>query len=450
MVPWCGSVPNSHVPFEAQQIPTKRSLPNSVRRGCLSVPTHASGPSFTAIFHWGREPPQALPKAKRTATRSIDRASRSFLPTCALQNRNVQLGVSYRETNRACEEAPLREASTFNILSMDGGPGAAIQIRMLEQLEKMNPGFLARIDLLAGTSNGALLGLYLAANLSDDHAENLKVIARCSEFSRELIASFYASKTDIARFVLGKGPLLRTNAFRRCLDTAFTSTAGRPIRLGELRRKVLVMSFNADTWEPKIFNNFGVDPENDETLADVGHSSGAMPLVFPVRTSQTDHATYLDGGIVTNNPTMSAVTHALQYLSREVLPNQSSYRLREGLAHLRVLSLGAGHAREKFAPPGGLDLNWGWKEWLLLRPTYLPRILLDGSVRQVDQQCRALLDEQYLRFEAPPIPSDEVFRYALLNTKKALASVERGVTEQVQGKERMDATCGWIRDQWCA
>ncbi|HMY18935.1 MAG TPA: hypothetical protein PKA58_21560, partial [Polyangium sp.] len=54
---------------------------------------------------------------------------------------------------------------TFTILSIDGGPAAPVQVRMLRKVEERYPGFLASTDMFAGTSDGAMVGMFLASRL---------------------------------------------------------------------------------------------------------------------------------------------------------------------------------------------------------------------------------------------------------------------------------------------
>ena len=54
--------------------------------------------------------------------------------------------------------------SHYRILAMDGGGiRGLLTAIILERLERVHPGFLAQVDLFAGTSTGGLLALGLAA-----------------------------------------------------------------------------------------------------------------------------------------------------------------------------------------------------------------------------------------------------------------------------------------------
>ncbi len=62
----------------------------------------------------------------------------------------------------------------YHILSMDGGGiRGLITAILLERLEQARPGFLAMIDLFAGTSTGGLLALGLASGKTPTQAREL-------------------------------------------------------------------------------------------------------------------------------------------------------------------------------------------------------------------------------------------------------------------------------------
>src|SRR5271170_2906860 len=55
----------------------------------------------------------------------------------------------------------------YRILSLDGGGiRGLLTARILERIEKACPGFVSRIDLIAGTSSGAMIAVGLARGLS--------------------------------------------------------------------------------------------------------------------------------------------------------------------------------------------------------------------------------------------------------------------------------------------
>ncbi|MSP62865.1 MAG: hypothetical protein EXR72_21540 [Myxococcales bacterium] len=386
----------------------------------------------------------------------------------------------------------------LNILAFDGGPGPLVQIRMIQQIELRHPGFLARVGLLAGTSDGAIMSLYLALLLTQagDQVDAPTIIARSITFSdayskalcRDLqrvspaigwlggavqsMATVADESTPVARlkaalrlpgavlkrgwqvswmgagadmwnmreFFRGKTPIDQGSELERLLREAFGTNT-----LGDLTRKVTIVSYDTAEWSPRIYRNFGSDEDRARdlalTLVDVAMSSSALPLLLPIFGGQNDRG-YLDGVFAANNPAMSALSMALRHL----VPWQSD---RNPLEQVTLLSLGVAQSAEEanLERKGGLwatlvlllvqdsdtriltfrkDVDrdrywtdpayraevrlklkwkgigqqaWGWFD-LLQRPTFFLNMLLHGMNEEVNRQCTRLLrEERYHRFK---------------------------------------------------
>src|SRR5262249_26109714 len=86
-------------------------------------------------------------------------------------------------------------------------------------------------------------------------------------------------------------------------------------RLNELNKKVLIPTFDLNpttpadqpvVWKPKFFHNYpGPDSDGDETVVDVAMRTSAAPTFFP------SYQGFIDGGVVSNNPSMAALAQAL-------------------------------------------------------------------------------------------------------------------------------------------
>ena len=64
--------------------------------------------------------------------------------------------------------------SPFRIVSLDGGGiRGVLTAALLERLDSLQPGFLAQVDLYAGTSTGGILALALASGMSPTEARTL-------------------------------------------------------------------------------------------------------------------------------------------------------------------------------------------------------------------------------------------------------------------------------------
>ena len=64
--------------------------------------------------------------------------------------------------------------ASYNILSLDGGGiRGLLTAIILERLNLTNPGWLDKVDLLAGTSTGGIIALGLANGLTPTQLRNL-------------------------------------------------------------------------------------------------------------------------------------------------------------------------------------------------------------------------------------------------------------------------------------
>jgi patatin-like phospholipase/acyl hydrolase len=134
------------------------------------------------------------------------------------------------------------------------------------------------------------------------------------------------------------------------------------------------------SWKAKYFHNFpGGDSDGHERVVDVALCTSAAPTYFPT------YRGYVDGGVVSNNPSMCAVAQALE-------PTTGKQKLRD----IRVLSMGTGY-NPKYITAENED--WGFIEWA----PHLISLMLEGSMGLADYQCRQLLETHYQRVN-PVLP----------------------------------------------
>jgi patatin-like phospholipase/acyl hydrolase len=268
---------------------------------------------------------------------------------------------------------------SYQILSLDGGGirGVLTSI-LLERLEKAHPGFLANVDLFAGTSTGGLLALALAAGKTPEEARDLYV-------KRGEIVFADSLADDIRDLGNAVGAQYSNKGLKDELDNLFGNQ-----KLGDLPKKVLISSFDLDnqsegddgprTWKPKFFHNYpGEDSDAGQQVVDVGIRTAAAPTYFPV------YQGYIDGGVVANNPSMCALAQALD-------PNTGGQKLRD----VALLSISTGGFHKFLTTQDG---DWGWTQWA--RP--IVDIMLEGNVDVAHYQCSRVLGKQYYRL-APELP----------------------------------------------
>jgi patatin-like phospholipase/acyl hydrolase len=271
----------------------------------------------------------------------------------------------------------------YRILSFDGGGiRGLVTLAILKRLEAQIPSLIQRADLLAGTSTGGVIALGLAAGKSAD-----EMIGLYRDNGKEIFDdSWFDDIRDIGGLA---GADYDQNNLYRILKSVF-----REMQLKDLGKRVLIPSFNLDngdkdrakrTWNPKFFHNFpGEDSDGDQSVVEVALATSAAPTYFPT------HGTYVDGGVVANNPSIAAVAQTQD--PRNTDPAQK-------LADIFLLSLGTG---TNLSYIKGKNLDWGLAQWA--KP--LVSLLLDASMGIADFQCRQILKGNYRRI-GPVFPPDK-------------------------------------------
>lgn len=269
----------------------------------------------------------------------------------------------------------------YRILTFDGGGiRGLVTLALLKKLEAQVPALIARADLLAGTSTGGIIALGLAAGLSVDD-----LISLYRDKGKEIFDDGWWDNIRDAGGLAGAD--YDQKNLEKIMKGLFPST-----RLKDLGKRVLIPTFDLDneapsaakrTWHPKFFHNFpGNDSDGRETVVEVALRTSAAPTYFPSRDG------YIDGGVVANNPSMAALTQALDTRGGEPPPE---------LADICLLSLGTG---TNLSFIKGRTLDWGLGQWA--KP--LITLLMDASTGIADYQCRQILRGAYRRL-APVFPA---------------------------------------------
>ena len=162
-----------------------------------------------------------------------------------------------------------------------------------------------------------------------------------------------------------------------------------------LPRHELVPSFDLDNqalppaprmWKPKFFHNFkGADSDGQEKIADVALRRSAAPTYFPA------YQGYVDGGVVANNPAMSALAQAID-------PATGGQQV----ANLRLFSIGTG-LHPSVCPRRYAGLGTG------TIGTIACDMMIEGMMGVADYECARLLGDKYFRLGPllpAPVPLD--------------------------------------------
>ncbi len=326
--------------------------------------------------------------------------------------------------------------SNYRILSFDGGGiRGTLSAALLTRLNQHHQisGFLSQVELLAGTSTGGIIALALAHGLSPED-----ILHFYKQESQHIFARQGLMKIPLV------GPLFNifwakyhNDKLRERLTTIF----GANTRLADLKKKVVIASFNLNTevkdpylnhtyraWKPKFFHNFEIlgETDGDQRVVDVAMRTSAAPTYFP------SFGQYIDGGVVVNNPSLAAL---LQILYN---PKNKQRDLRANMPtspdDIALLSIGTG----KFGQTvDKTNLNWGKLPWA---PVF-PDLNLTTLTRYVSWQCEVLLGERYWRVN--PLLDSDIQLDDANEIPTLLKSIE---TQPVQNLLNKSVT--WIRKHY--
>lgn len=350
--------------------------------------------------------------------------------------------------------------SKYRILALDGGGiRGVLTATILERLEAECPGFLSKINLFAGTSTGGILALGLASGLTPADIRGLYEASASQVFMTRPLR-FLIEKFDqfLEKFDQFYEADYRHQPLAQALSNQFGSKT-----LGELEKHVLITSFDLDDggvhdyprrWQPKIFNNFGEDPDCAQRVVDVALYTSAAPSYFPI------YQGFVDGGVIANNPSMCALAQAIRKGAKG--GNQVT-------KNIRLLSLGTG------INPTHLEVqedkgNWGYVQWLIGEELEaaeikaieritgqtitrkamfgaLVKLMLEGNVALADYQCKQILRNKYRRFD--PLLKSAIDLDAV-DKIKDLKDFPCIVEDDLYNKKEWDDTVQWVKKSFLA
>jgi uncharacterized protein len=268
----------------------------------------------------------------------------------------------------------------YQIVCFDGGGIRGVYTAvLLDRLVQSLPKLLNNVDLLAGTSTGGIIALGLASGMTTTQLIQLYQNKGAQIFNAPLLHKI----RDLGEIVGAK----YSNAD---LVQIISDQFGEKTLDQLLPQHVLIPSFDLDKpqgaprmWYPKFFHNFaGPDSDGAQKVADVALRTSAAPTYFP------SYQGFVDGGVVANNPSMSALAQALDPRSNTGI----------ALSDIRLFSLGTGVTPTFIS---GLDNNWGLAQWARV----LADMMLEGMMGVADFECACLLGaNRYFRL-APVLPN---------------------------------------------
>lgn len=329
--------------------------------------------------------------------------------------------------------------SMVRIISLDGGGQLELTSSLLlQEIEAARPGFLARTQILAGTSAGAMAALVLASR--DDPAE---LLPKLSDLWDQFGSLSTNSLLGTLLAVVGLGPVYTPAGIERYLSQP--ELLGTKL-LGDLKKLVVVPTFQLDgidpetgdrTWKAKVYQNFNVDdPDLKERAVSVCMRSGAAPVFFPIADNN-----FVDGGAVANNPAMLALSQVLRERAKDL--RTSDPRLGEYLGEVRLLSIGVGKKRQTVKT---LNPYWGFINWMLdpFNPLLLIDVFTSGSNNAIRFECERLLGSGFFRLN--PF-YDASTKYDVVNTSLIRKSVAAPSTQAlIKAAIAWLDESGWMED----
>jgi hypothetical protein len=279
---------------------------------------------------------------------------------------------------------------TFVVLSLDGGGvrgilTANILARIERYLNERLGGDLPlghRVDLIAGTSTGGIIGLGLGAG---------KPAAEIATWYERRIPGIFQLPwwRKWARAL--RGPRHRTHLLRESIEEFFGDRT-----LETTVADLCVVSVALETAMPRIYKTGHLKrngPRLAERMADVAMATSAAPNYFEAATPPVGGGPLIDGGLCANNPVLIAYTDAMQFERERTLRGREVPATRAE-RHGRVLVLSVGTGRRGVMPYKAKKLvRGGAGRWLL--PAL--EIYAEAQSLTADAQASFLLEDAYHR-----------------------------------------------------
>ena len=258
-----------------------------------------------------------------------------------------------------------KQAKAKKIISFDGGGVRAIAgIVFLKKLEAASGKKVSDIfDMFVGTSAGAFNAACLAhANMS---ADGLKKYWSKEYTDKIMETSFFWDQASLIQ----ARPRYETKGRVKVLKEIFSNKA-----IGDSSKPLLTLCYDIEKRKHVVHTSLHT-PE--VSFVDAISASSAAPMYFP--TYQMENGSWMiDGGVVTNNPTLLGLTHAKDYFKTN---------------NVKVLSIGTGLNKQKIK--GETSSRWGGVGWLR---NDIMGMMLDSEIH--NDIATHMIDKSYLRINS--------------------------------------------------
>ena len=252
------------------------------------------------------------------------------------------------------------------IISFDGGGVRVIAgIVFLKKLEVESGKKISDIfDMFVGTSAGAFNAACLAHG--EMSAGELKKYWSKDYLDRIMETSFFWDQASLIQ----ARPRYETKGRVKVLKEIFKNAT-----LGDSRKPIVTLCYDIEK-RSHVVHSSNMTP--DISYIDAVCASSAAPMYFP--TYQMDNGSWMiDGGVVTNNPTLIGFNHAKRFFNTN---------------NIKVLSIGAGLNKHKIL--GETSSKWGGVGWLR---NDIMGMMLDSEMH--NDIAKDVINSNYLRINSP-------------------------------------------------
>ena len=259
-----------------------------------------------------------------------------------------------------------KQVKPKKIISFDGGGVRAIAgIVFLKKLEAASGKKISEMfDMFIGTSAGAFNAACLAH--ADMSANELKKYWSKKYTDRIMETSFFWDQASLIQ----ARPRYETKGRVKVLKEIFGDRT-----MGDSSKPLLTLCYDVEKRKHVVHTSL-FTPE--VTFVDAISASSAAPMYFP--TYQMENGSWMiDGGVVTNNPTLLGLTHAKDYFKTN---------------DIKVLSIGTGLNKQKIK--GETSSRWGGVGWLR---NDIMGMMLDSEIH--NDIATHIIDKNYLRINSP-------------------------------------------------
>ena len=259
-----------------------------------------------------------------------------------------------------------KKDSPKKIISFDGGGVRVIAgIVFLKKLEVESGRKITDIfDMFVGTSAGAFNASCLAYD--DMSMVDLKSYWSKEHLDRIMETSFFWDKASLIQ----ARPRYETKGRLKLLNEIFGEKT-----LGESKKPIVTLCYDIEK-RKHVIHSSNLSP--NISFVDAVCASSAAPMYFPTY-KMSDGSWMIDGGVVTNNPTLIGFNHAKIFF---------------GTNNIKVLSIGAGLNKKKI--PGEASSKWGGVGWLR---NDIMGMMLDSEIH--NDIAKDIFDDSYLRINSP-------------------------------------------------